>query len=116
MSCDACPPSLPCWLQSTPGSGGNTTPSPAAEDASLARARELEVQLAEREARIAAEAEASRKAATEAEAVRKYAAEAEAIRKYAAEAEAARKAATEAEAARRAVSCAKGLAGERAVL
>ena len=91
MSCDCCFSIVPLGLQSAPGRGGSSAPSPAAEEArrlaeedaaaaaaALARARELEAHLAEREARIAAETEAARKAAAEAEAARKGAVEVDA--------------------------------------
>ena len=98
-------------LQSTSGSGGNTTSSPAADAtaaaAALACAPDVEAELAEREARVATEepgVASEVEAARAAEAVRKAAAEAEVARM----AEVARKAEVEAEVAHGVVSFAMG--------
>ncbi len=98
-------------LQSTSGSGGNTTSSPAADATAaataLARAPDVEADSAEREARVATEepgVASEVEAARAAEAARKSAATVEVARM----AEAARKAEVEAEVAQRVVSFAMG--------
>jgi hypothetical protein len=104
--CDACVTSQAAASPAVEEARRRAEEDAAAAAAALARARELEAQLAEREARMGAEVEASRKAAAEVE-VARAALAAESARKAAAEAEATRKA----EAVRKAVSCAKGLKG-----
>ena len=92
-------------LQSTSGSGGNTTSSPAAD--TLGRVPDVEADSVEREARVATEepgVASEVEAARAAEAARKAAAEAEVARM----AEVARKAEVEAEVAQRVVSFAMG--------